>query len=193
MIENSYLHSSHSRKQMKVIAEADFNPRIKRYVLVIVGLITFATIAGIPFLIIWFCGLGQWISRKFYESLECKLTERHLEYKKGAFFKVHKTIPLENIQDLTFVDNPFLRWFDLRIIKIETAGSSSQYGSDMKLIGVIEAEDFKELVLNQRDVMTQRMSTASIGNMNVVSDNSMQQILGEIRDLLKDISEKDKL
>ncbi|MBN4077550.1 PH domain-containing protein [bacterium AH-315-C20] len=178
---------------MKVIAEADFNPNIKRYVLVIVGLITFVTIAGIPFLIIWFCGFGQWVSRKFYESLECKLTERHLEYKKGAFFKVHKTIPLENIQDLTFVDNPFLRWFDLRIIKIETAGSSSQYGSDMKLIGIIDADDFKEKVLNERDILTQKMATGGLGNMSVVADNSMQEILTEIRDLLKNISEKDKI
>ena len=134
---------------MKVIAEADFNPKIKTYILVIVGLIMLATVAGVVLLVIWFCGLGQWISKRYYESLECKLTERHLEYKKGAFFKVHKTIPLENIQDLTFVDNPFLRWFDLRIIKIETAGSSSPSGSDMKLIGIIEAEEFKKQVVRE--------------------------------------------
>lgn len=172
---------------MKVIAEADFNPKIKTYILVVVGLILLATVAGIVLLLVWFCGLGQWISKKYYESLECKLTDRHLEYKKGAFFKVHKTIPLENIQDLTFVDNPFLRWFDLRIIKIETAGGSRQQGSDMKLIGIIDAESFKDKVLQERDVLTDR-STDSSGHLSVASDQTMTGLLTEIRDLLKDIS-----
>jgi len=40
------------------------------------------------------------------------------QFKKGMMFRVEKTIPLENIQDLTFLDNPFLRWFDLRCDRI---------------------------------------------------------------------------
>jgi len=44
-----------------------------------------------------------------------------LEFKKGIFFRVEKTIPLENIQDLTFNEDPLLRYLDLRVLKIETA------------------------------------------------------------------------
>ncbi|MCG8576012.1 MAG: PH domain-containing protein [Flavobacteriales bacterium] len=173
---------------MKVIAKAQFNPKIKSYILVIMGLFFSITLFGIPLAIVWFLGLGQWISRKFYESLECELNERHLEYKKGAFFKVEKTIPLENIQDLTFVDNPFLRWFDLRIIKIETAGSSSQNGSDMKLIGIIEAENFKRQVLTERDRLTNKLQTGSSITEGQLDSNT--ELLTEIRDLLKVIAEK---
>jgi putative membrane protein len=109
-----------------------------------------------------------------------------LEFKKGAFFKVEKTIPLENIQDLTFVENPILNLLELKILKIETAGGSNQHGSDMQLIGIIDSEQFKKKVLNQRDLL-------SLGSPNLQADiesGSNEKILIEIRDLLKEIKEQ---
>ena len=44
---------------------------------------------------------------------------------------------------MTFIDNPVLRWFDLRILKVETAGNSAAQGADMKLIGIMDAAGFK--------------------------------------------------
>ena len=95
-------------------------------------------------------GLGQYISKRYYENISCELSSNHLEFKKGVLFKVEKTIPLENIQDLTFIENPLLKHLDLRILKIETAGQSNPKGSDMKLIGIIDSVDFKKKVLYQR-------------------------------------------
>jgi putative membrane protein len=130
--------------------------------------------------------MGQKVSRNYYKRLECRLTETHLEFKKGIMFRIEKTIPLENIQDLTFLDNPFLRWFDLRILKIETAGSSNPQGSDMKLIGIIDTPAFKEEVLNQRRIIRQKGSSEQ--TMGTDSGNTSQvELLTEIRDLLKEI------
>lgn len=134
-----------------LLETATFTPRIKGYIFWMGVITLFFTLIGIPFLVFWILGLGQYIGRRYYESLVCELTEKHLRFKKGVMFKVEKTIPLENIQDLTFLDNPFLRLFDLRILKIETAGHSQQAGSDMKLIGITDTYDFKEKVLTQRD------------------------------------------
>ena len=134
-----------------VILRADFNPRIRQYYLVSIGLILLVSVVTIPILILWLAGWGQWISRKHYESLTCDLTARHLRFSKGHFFKTEKTIPLENIQDLTFIDNPVLRWFELRILKVETAGNSAAQGADMKLVGIMDAAGFKEQVMAARD------------------------------------------
>ena len=134
-----------------VLLRAEFNPRIRQYTLVSVGLILLLSVVTIPILIVWLAGWGQWISRKHYESLTCDLTARHLRFSKGHFFKTEKTIPLENIQDLTFIDNPVLRWFDLRILKVETAGNSGAQGADMKLVGIMDAAGFKEQVMAARD------------------------------------------
>ncbi len=165
-----------------LIEEAGFNPGIKRYILVVIGLLFLITIAGIPLMLVWFLGLGQYISRRYYESLECRLTTRHLEYKKGVFFRVEKTIPLENIQDLTFVTNPILNLFDLKILKIETAGSSGAQGADMKLIGITGAADFKGNVLKQREIL--KMGEKNVNPPSSEKDE-MLIVLKEIRDLLK--------
>lgn len=166
--------------------KATFNPNITSYLYCYVAFVLLVTIIGIPLLIIWLLGFGQYYSKRYYDHLECSLTDRHIQFRKGVMFKVEKTIPLENIQDLTFIQNPLLNAFNLRILKIETAGSSNPQGSDMQLIGIDNMEHFKDTVMAQRDALRLQSresmaigSSASIGNAEVV------ELLKEIRDLLR--------
>lgn len=171
----------------RVIQKAVFSLKIKTYILLVVGFFLFISIIGIPVLIIWLVGFGQYYSKKYYENLSCQLTTQHLIFSKGAFFRVEKTIPLENIQDLTFIENPILNLLELRVLKIETAGGSNPHGSDMKLIGINDAEKFKQKVLDQREVLVRNPIIENSWN---DKDQSLA-VLREIRDLLKDIkSEK---
>ncbi len=84
-----------------------------------------ATVIGIAAVPFWVLGLGQWRSRRYFESLSCVLTERTLEFGKGFFFRVEKTVPLDRIQDLTVKEGPLLRAFGLCTLRVETAGQSS--------------------------------------------------------------------
>jgi putative membrane protein len=174
--------------ESNLIQMAEFNPKIKTYILLVVAFFLIISVVGIPLLIFWLLGLGQYISRRYYENLKCKLTNRHLEFKKGVLFKVEKTIPLENIQDLTFIENPFLKYLDLRILKIETAGQSNPQGSDMKLIGIIKSSDFKEKVLYQRELL--KTENRSENRQTETSNEQTNNILMEIRDILNDIKNK---
>ena len=164
-----------------LIQQAEFNPRIKSYIFWVGVFFLAITIIGIPILLIWAFGAGQYFSRRYYENLKCNLTTRHLQFKKGVLFKVEKTIPLENIQDLTFVENPFLNYFGLKILKIETAGNSNSTGSDMTLVGIVEAESFKNKVMDQRD----QLKSSETSN-----DESTLEVLKEIRALLTEIKNK---
>ena len=124
----------------ELLQRAEFNPKIKTYVLLVGAIIMASSIIGIPLLIFWFLGVGKYYGIRYYENLKCELKHRHLEFSKGVFFKIEKTIPLDNIQDLTFIENPFLKFLDLRILKVETAGQSNPQGtSDMKLIGIVKS------------------------------------------------------
>jgi putative membrane protein len=168
-----------------VILQAEFNPKIKSYILFIGALLLTITIFGIPLILIWILGLGQFVSRKYYENLSCQLTSHHLEFKKGAFFKIEKTIPLENIQDLTFIQNPILNLLDLKILKVETAGNAQAHGSDMKLVGIKDAEHFKKQVLLQRECLQTGNKSSSNSNTEQPNWNETNDLLREIRDLLK--------
>jgi putative membrane protein len=178
--------------QSKTIETASFSEKIRLYILLTVGFYLFISIIGIPFLIFWFAGLGQLFSRRYHENLRCKLTERHLNFKKGVLFRVEKTIPLENIQDLTFIENPILNALELRILKIETAGHSNPQGSDMKLVGIVDAGTFKEKVLQQREILTSGMhyKSSAEGGASSRDQEEMLGLLKEIRDLLSDIRNK---
>jgi len=172
----------------KIIQIASFNPKIKSYLLIYIAFILLCSVIGIHLLIIWFFGLGQYICTRYYENLKCQLTSNHLEYKKGVIMKVEKTIPLENIQDLTFIGNPILNYFNLRILKIETAGHSNTQGADMKLIGIVDPAEFKSKVLHQRELLKHEHNKGHVSNNN--TDDQSVKILKEIRDLLNDIKNK---
>jgi len=175
--------------ESKIIQVAEFNPKIKTYIIFITAFILTVTVVGIPLLIIWLLGFGKYISGHYYKNLKCELTTHHLEFKKGAIFKIEKTIPLENIQDLTFIENPFLKYFDLRILKIETAGQSNPAeGSDMKLIGIINSADFKQKILDQRELLTSGNISEKIDTKTTTVQTN--DILLEIRDILNDIKNK---
>ena len=69
---------------------------------------------------------------------------------------VEKTIPLENIQDVTFIEGPILRYFHLSTLKFETAGSGAGQANDMHLTGIIDAHDFRNRILDARDALKQQ-------------------------------------
>lgn len=176
------------KTESQTLLSTKFNPRIKTYLLLYIAGILILTIAGIPLLFVWFLGLGQYISARYYESLECRLTSKHLEFKKGVLFKIEKTIPLENIQDITFIENPLLKYLDLRILKIETAGQSNPQTSDMKLIGIDNSLDFKNQILHQRELL-KNVSQTSIPQSEINNENIIE-ILKDIKDILNDIKNK---
>lgn len=134
-----------------ILIKAEFNQIVKTYILVYVLGVLLITVVGIPIAIAWICGLGQWYSRHYFEKLYCVLTEKNLRFRMGILFTVDKTIPLENIQDLTFYEGPVLRHFNLAMLKVETAGQSEHSGNQMKLVGVVDAHVFRAKVLEQRE------------------------------------------
>ncbi len=171
----------HLAEDEYVIAKAAFNPVVKAYLFWYVFFVLLLTVIGIPVALVWALGWGQWYSRKFYEKMWCILTNKNLRLRNGLIIQIEKTIPLENIQDMTFLEGPILKAWNLSMIRVETAGSSHQYGSQMRLIGVIDAHQFRGQVLSRRSLAKQGGGIAS---------GSQETTLAEIRDVLKEIREE---
>jgi putative membrane protein len=139
---------------------AQFNPLIRPYMMLYVAFFMTLTIVLIPLVVVWFFGVGQWWSRHYFEKLTCELTDSVLHFTKGILVSVEKTIPLENIQDVTFIEGPLLRRFNLAILKIETAGQSQGQAHAMELVGIIDAQDYRQQILARRQAARQRSLAA---------------------------------
>lgn len=163
-----------------VLIKAEFNPRIKKYLLISGVVISAASIVGIIIIPFWLL-IGPHFIRKYYRRLRCELTTRSLKFEKGIIFHTERTIPLDKIQDLTFKEGPLLRYFGLSILKVETAGSSGESSSDLTLIGITDASDFRQQVLDQRDKVTDRQSSEIFDNVSTL------EVLKEIHQSLKNI------
>ena len=149
---------------------AKFNPLIKPFLVVQIGFSMAITIVGLPLALIWFLGVGRWWAQHYYDKLECHLTETTLRYRKGILVQVEKTIPLENIQDVTFLEGPLLRHFQLSTLKFETAGHSGPHSSEMKLTGIVDAHEFRNKIMVAREALKHRSSQTP--NPALASSNS---------------------
>ena len=141
---------------------ARFNPLIKPFLVVQIGFLMVITLVGIPLALVWFLGVGRWWAQHYYDRLDCHLSDKTLRFKKGILVQVEKTIPLENIQDVTFIEGPILRYFNLSTLKFETAGNSPGQ-SDMHLTGIVDAHEFRNRILAARDALklAQRATVAA--------------------------------
>ena len=134
---------------------AEFNPLIRPYLVVTIGLTMASTLIGLPLAVIWFCGVGQWWARHYFAKLECNLGDKTLRYRKGILVQIEKTIPLENIQDVTFIEGPLLRHFHLSTLKFETAGHTAGQANNMQLTGIINAHEYRNQILAAREALKQ--------------------------------------
>ncbi len=175
-------------QRARQLFEAKFNPQLKTYTY-IGGILLFTiTIVGILLLPFWLIFGKMYIDRHF-NSLFCELTTRALHFKKGVWFQTERTVPLDKIQDLTFKEGPILRYFGLSYLKIETAGQSVQGAADMSLTGIIDARKFREMVLDQRDNITDKGHEIS-APVKTESENELIPLLQEIHKTLKNIEAK---
>lgn len=179
-----------SRRARRLV-EATFDPRLKTYTYAGTAIFLSITIVGLVLLPFWLI-FGKIYVNRYYDALFCELTTRALHFKKGIWFQTERTIPLDKIQDLTFKEGPVLRYFGLSYLQIETAGQSVQGMADMSLTGIIDARKFREIVLDQRDEITDKGSSGSsqVSIPQSERDHELLPLLQQMHETLKNIEKK---
>jgi putative membrane protein len=168
----------------ETIAEAEFDPNYTSWVRLFVAGILAITVVGILALPFWWF-LSFWYGSEFLRRSSARLTTNALEIKTGVFFRKESTIPLNRVTDLRLHDGPVMRHYGLRGLKVETAGSSGQSsGSEGNLIGVVDAEDFRNAVLAQRQSVVDAESGRAATPAARAEEASASAVLVEIRDIL---------
>ena len=177
----------------KVLRSATFDPKVKAYWLISLLLISGLTLIGIPLLIIS-VPIFLFISTQMLKAMSAELTERKLVVKRGVLFKVEKSIPLEKITDVGMSQGPLMRAMGLNRLSFETAGQSGE-GALVSLLGIVDAADFREAILTQKDVMTaspdtQRSQTNEKPSELSELTASVQRIEAMLAELVKQTSSR---
>lgn len=175
----------------RTLIEAEFNPKVRSYWLLSGTFILVATIIGIVLLPVWWI-LGLWATQRYLDRMTCTLTERSLKVTRGILVRREMTVPLDKITDVGLVEGPVMRYLDLQAVRIETAGQSTT-GAAVQLVGVRQARDFRDAVLTQRDLVSDRGSSGSDSEPSVPAHEGDRQtlaVLSEIRDTLRRIEDR---
>jgi putative membrane protein len=139
--------------QERILKEATFSPDVVRYFGMATGVGLACTLVGIPLIPI-VVPITIWYWRKQYARMRVYLTTRDLKVHRGVLIREEKAIPLEKITDLAVFQGPVMRHFGLKGIRVETAGQSAGPGALVSIIGIEDTDGFRDLVLAQRDRIT---------------------------------------
>jgi putative membrane protein len=137
-------------RKERILREAEFSPTVVRYHVLasVVGLAVI--VIGIPLIPI-VAPVVYWYYTRYYRRLRVVLTARELKVRRGIMMVEEKSIPLEKITDLAVYQGPVMRYMDLKGIKVETAGQTSAGTALVQIVGIVDTDGFRDLVLEQRD------------------------------------------
>ncbi len=180
-----------SMRSGTVIREAEFDRRVMSWARALVSLVMLITVVGaplIPFWLLWSISYAP----KALGRLSARLTARALEVEMGVYFRKESTIPLDRITDIKLYDDPLMRFYGLRAIRVETAGQSgANASSEGNLIGIVDAVEFRDAILRQRELLMEGAPTPTAAPPTAAAAGTGDAaLLTEIRDLLKSIDSK---
>lgn len=166
------------------LKSASFDPKVKQYWLVFWLLLSTVTIFMIPLIPIIIIIILM-VSQSILNAMSAELFERKLVVKKGILFKVEKSIPLEKITDVGLTQGPVMRMFGLYRLDFETAGQSGP-GALVSKLGIINAIEFREAILTQKDSLTATIQKPD----NEKPTDTLVEILTTLKDIKHLLSNK---
>lgn len=179
-------------KRTPVLQQAAIKPEVIRYHLWGLAILLTLTVAGILLMPIAL-PLALFMMRRYYERLEIVLTRRDLKVRRGIWNIEEKSVPLEKITDLALYQGPLMRLFDIKGMRVETAGQSSQ-GALVSIVGIENVDAFRDAVLDQRDRISDwqedEASSAGPESPATAGTGEALTVLGEIRDSLQRIESR---
>ena len=87
-----------------------------------------------------------WIPR-YCASLRYKLTGEEIVWERGVWFRNTGLVPYNRITNVDVSQGPLSRRLGLASIRIQTAGYSGQSAAEIKIVGVEEYAELRELIM----------------------------------------------
>ena len=147
------------------------------------------SIVGVVLIPIWLI-VGPFFIGRYLDKLRCAVTRRSVVLNKGLMVRVEKTVPMEKITDIGMVQGPIMRMLDLHKLSFETAGQTSgAAAATLSIVGIENAQEFRDQVLRLRDEFTDQATTSSTSPSSDSNDSSLEK-LDAILSVLQRIEKK---
>lgn len=128
----------------------------------------------------------------YYRSIVYHLNNTEITWKRGVWFRQTGIVPYNRITNVDIVQGPVMRLFKISDVKIQTASASAQNLAEIKLCGMEEPEELREMIM--KFVRSRGSSAAATGGddsgSEILSDSVAVSELREIKAILKKIAEK---
>jgi membrane protein YdbS with pleckstrin-like domain len=143
---------------------------------------------GIPILIfvtIW----TIWIPL-YYRTIVYRLTDDEITWRRGVWFRHTGIVPYARITNVDIVQGPVMRRFGISSLKIQTAGYSAQAQAELRLEGMTEPEELRELIMGYvRGSKAAGDATGAETAFPAVPGDTDREMLAELR-RIREILEK---
>jgi membrane protein YdbS with pleckstrin-like domain len=105
-------------------------------------LITGLILTGLLILIVIFVA---WV-RLYYQSMWYELRDDEMSWKRGVWFRRTGIVPYNRITNLDVIQGPVMRRVGISTLSIQTAGYSGQAVPEIRIEGIENADDLRELI-----------------------------------------------
>ncbi|WP_298667557.1 PH domain-containing protein [uncultured Methanofollis sp.] len=85
----------------------------------------------------------------YYRSVVYHLSGTEMTWKRGVWFRGTGIVPYNRITNVDIVQGPLMRIFGISDLRIQTAGYSAQAQAEIRIEGIEEPEEVRELIMAQ--------------------------------------------
>jgi membrane protein YdbS with pleckstrin-like domain len=126
----------------------------------------------------------------YYRSVVYLLSRTEMTWKRGVWFRGTGIVPYNRITNVDIVQGPLMRIFGISDLRIQTAGYSAQAQAEIRIQGIEEPEEARELIMAQ--VRGRPPVAATTGGEETVStpEDAVLAELRAIRRVLERMAEK---
>jgi membrane protein YdbS with pleckstrin-like domain len=85
-------------------------------------------------------------ARLYYESMWYELHEDEMRWKRGVIFRRTGIVPYNRITNIDIRQGPVMRGLGISTLSIQTAGYSGRAQAEIRIEGIVHAEELRELI-----------------------------------------------
>lgn len=85
-------------------------------------------------------------AKLYYESMWYELHEDEMRWKRGVIFRRTGIVPYNRITNIDIRQGPVMRWLGISTLSIQTAGYSGRAQAEIRIEGIVHAEELRELI-----------------------------------------------